>query len=303
MSARAPRCGLCVARCTAGARRGCGSSAWRAESWSSCPCPWPTAGERDGTTIATQNSALITGPARWSETVMIGSPPKTIRRIAIYGLLAIQAFAACAKLPLVAMSVASPAPRTYGGERSTGDARGVAVLNALARLPLQFEENRGQADASVKYLTRGPGYGLLLGTRDVTLATGQGRVRMTLVGAREDTHVTGVEERPGKVNYVLGRDPRAWLTGIATYGKVRYAGVYPGIDVVFYGNQRELEYDFVLAPGANPRDIVLRFADADSLTLDAAGDLVIGVGEASILQRAPRVFQEQDGRRVPVSGR
>ena len=118
---------------------------------------------------------------------------------------------------------------------------------------------------------------------------------MKLVGANRAANVTALEELPGKSNYFIGNDPKKWRTDVPTYGKVKYQGVYPGIDLVYYGNQRQLEYDFVVAPGADPKAIALKIGTGNSkienrnskIRVDASGDLVVEVeiGRASCRER------------------
>jgi hypothetical protein len=175
-----------------------------------------------------------------------------------------------------------------------------------ARLPMSFESNRGQTAAEVRFLSRGPGYTLFLTPSAAVLAlrsehaTKPSRtavVRMRLSGA-EDARMEGRDELPGKVSYFRGADPKAWTREVPTYGKVSWREVYPGIDVVFYGNQRHLEYDFVVAPGADPRAIRLAFDGAD-VRLDGEGNLVLGAGGAELMQKAPVAYQDDEqGRRA-----
>jgi hypothetical protein len=199
-------------------------------------------------------------------------------------------------------------------------------VESYGRLPLAFEANRGQADAQVQFLARGAGYGLYLTHSGATLALGQTGackpnpsrdrstsnaciaqqdvVRLTLDGASTGTaaKAIGEAELPGKVNYFLGSDPTRWKTGLPTYAKVRYSAIYPGIDLLYYGNGSQLEYDFVLAPGANPANIRLRFEGEKQLAIAPNGDLVLkgAYGSAKFLK--PVVYQEIDGRRQPVAG-
>ena len=116
---------------------------------------------------------------------------------------------------------------------------------AYGQLPLIFEANAGQIDGEVKFLSRGRGYTLFLTPDEAVLALvkapgDQTVLRMTLVGASPSPRVTGLEELPGKVNYFIGNDPAKWRTNVPTYAKVKYEAVYPGVDLVYYGNQREL---------------------------------------------------------------
>jgi hypothetical protein len=125
---------------------------------------------------------------------------------------------------------------------------------------------------------------------------------LEVVGARQSGHGQALQPLPGKVNYYLGDDPKSWRTGIPTFGRVSYRGVYPGIDLTFYGNQRNLEYDFNVAPGANPAAIVLRFPGASKATVDAGGNLVVKTANAALVQHKPTVYQLVNGARRAVSG-
>jgi hypothetical protein len=187
-------------------------------------------------------------------------------------------------------------------------------VESYGKLPLHFEANQGQAHEDVRYLSRGPGYSLYLTGSEAVLvltqpnAEGSGEqvpsaaLRMGLVGAARKPVVSGVEELPGKANYFIGNDPAKWRANVPTYAKVHYREVYPGIDLVYYGNQRQLEYDFVVAPGADPKRIVLAFRGADKLEIDAQGDLVLHMGGESILQKKPVIYQEVDGMRREIAG-
>jgi hypothetical protein len=111
------------------------------------------------------------------------------------------------------------------------------------------------------------------------------------------------EPLPGAANYLLSNDPARWRTGVPTYGKVRYKEIYPGTDLVYYGNEGQLEYDFVVAPGADPTAIALRWDGADRLELDAAGDLLVHTAGGTLRQQGPLIYQEVDDRRVEIAGR
>jgi hypothetical protein len=127
-------------------------------------------------------------------------------------------------------------------------------------------------------------------------------LRMRLAGANPAPTIRGDEVLPGKVNYFIGNDPAQWRTNIPTFGKVRMTEVYPGIDLVYYGNEGQLEYDFVLAPGANPNQIAMEFEGSDRLELDAHGDLIAWVDGRAVSWRKPVVYQEADGQRVEIAG-
>jgi hypothetical protein len=170
---------------------------------------------------------------------------------------------------------------------------------AAADRPLNFEENRGQADARVKFLVRSAHGALLLKTNEAILVrrantAGPAGMRMQFIGADPVTKVTGVEALPGKVNYLIGNDPRAWQRNIPTYARVKYTNIYPRTDLTFYGNQQQLEYDFMLAPGADPHRITLRFAGSAGPAaprVDANGDLVLNDSAGEIRFHKPVVYQ------------
>ena len=130
---------------------------------------------------------------------------------------------------------------------------------AYGQLPLSFEANVGQTGPEVNFISRGSGYTLFLKPREAVLALRKGDdsdtatvLRMKFVGSESAPRATAQEKLAGKVNYRIGRDPSRWRTGISTYAKVAYQNLYPGVDLVYYGNQRQLEYDLVVQPGIDP---------------------------------------------------
>jgi hypothetical protein len=206
-----------------------------------------------------------------------------------------------------------------------------------AKLPLYFEPNQGQTAEQVHFLARGRGYTLFLTSTEAVLAlrtprknsrnslspisrertwvrgtdpepSEQTGVRMQLVGANPIPRVAGREKLPGIVNYFVGNDPTKWCTDIPTYAKVKYQDVYPGVDLVYYGNQRQLEYDFIISPGADPKAIRLGF---DGLVgtqraipkTDINGDLILDVKGGKVRLHKPLVYQEINGVRQEISGR
>jgi hypothetical protein len=130
----------------------------------------------------------------------------------------------------------------------------------------------------------------------------QAVVRMTLQGAKPNPQAVGLERLTGKVNYLRGNDPEKWRTNVPTYAKVKYDAVYPGIDLVYYGHERQLEYDFIVAPGADPDTITVEFEGADRVDLDAAGDLVLATVAGPVRFRKPVVYQESEGSRQSIAG-
>ena len=177
-----------------------------------------------------------------------------------------------------------------------------------------FEPNQGQTDARVRFLARGGGYGLFLTAQEAVLSLPQSRsggkepnhqasiVRMRLAGANERPDVAGSDELPGKSNYFIGNDPAKWHRNIPQYARVRYAQIYPGVDLVYYGGQGLLEYDFQVAPGADPGRIQLSFEGARNVKLEA-GDLVLATADGEVRLQAPRMYQVQGATRKTVDGR
>ena len=169
---------------------------------------------------------------------------------------------------------------------------------AMARLPLRFEENRGQWDASVRFTARSAGADLQLTARGPAFLVGSSRVEIALVHASPSPVIEPLDQLPATTNYMVGARSQ-WHTGIANYSRVRYHSVYPGIDVVYYGNQNQLEYDFVLAPGANPDAIRLHFRGDVQVSLTPDGDLALRSDGAQVLQKAPVIHQDNR----PIRGR
>ncbi|MDA2911640.1 SBBP repeat-containing protein [Nitrospiraceae bacterium AH_259_D15_M11_P09] len=128
-------------------------------------------------------------------------------------------------------------------------------------------------------------------------------VRMKLLGANEAPLVMGREELPGKVNYFIGNDPKQWRTNVPTYRKVEYKDVYPGVDLVYYDSQRQLEYDFVIAPYSDPSPITLAFDGAQKLRINNQGDVILEMRDAEIRFKKPFIYQEIDGIKKVVPGR
>jgi hypothetical protein len=191
---------------------------------------------------------------------------------------------------------------------SPRSAAAAEALNAFG-LPLRFEPNKGQMDERVRFLARGHGFGLHLTREGATLslhrAATRASVSMRLVGGRRDVEPVGAEPQAGVTNYFVGSDPARWRTGVEGYARVRYPAVLPGVDLVYYGTgQRRLEYDVVLAPGADPERVALAFEGATSITLAADGAAVLHVAGGTIAQAAPVAYQVgADGKRSPVGVR
>jgi hypothetical protein len=201
-------------------------------------------------------------------------------------------------------------------------------MNAdYGKLPVRFEANQGQTAGDVHFLARGNGYGLFLtptesvlvlrkprsdesrgpaGRRDVA---GAGRseppavLRMKLLGASPRPKIVGRDELPGKSHYFIGNDPKRWRTDVPQFARVEYQDVYPHVNLMYYGNQNQLEYDFVVSPGGDPRRIRLGIEGADAVHVDRDGNLVLRVAGSEVVQKAPVVYQEFGAARKSVSGR
>jgi hypothetical protein len=171
-------------------------------------------------------------------------------------------------------------------------------------LPLLFEPNQGQVAAPVKFLAHGAGYGLFLTADEAVLdlrraVKGQpssgGVVRMRLDGANSSAAVSGVSPLPGKDSYFIGNDPSKWRRDIPQFARVQYQAVYPGVDLVYYGNQGQLEYDFRVAPSADPNQIAFSFQGATVRIVPGdsgdSGDLVLSTADGDVRFHAPRVYQ------------
>ena len=227
-------------------------------------------------------------------------------------------------LALVRRQPPSPsAAADTGATRPSPDER--HAREAFGRIPLSFEANRGQADGSGDFLARGAGYALFLKSSEAVFAlrdAGAGSrvdekdvvlnpqtakrnpqtkvLRMRLVGADASAEAAGEGELEGKANYFVG-DPSRWRTDVPTYGRVLYREVYEGVDLVYYGNQRQLEYDFRVAPGADPRAVGLKFEGADKVEVGDDGALLLKVGGQTVSQPKPFAYQEVAGARREVA--
>ena len=181
-----------------------------------------------------------------------------------------------------------------------------AVSAVYASMPLNFETNSGQF-AQGDFRARGAGYALYLDATEAVIALKSkersATLRMELVGADVDAQSTALAPLEGKSHYFISADPSDWHAGVLHHERVRYEGIYRGVDVVYYGNQGRLEYDFIVAPGVSPDVIRLDFSGQDELSIDDQGDLVLDVPGGQIVQQAPYAYQEIDGVRREVASR
>jgi hypothetical protein len=212
-------------------------------------------------------------------------------------------------LPLaILFALAGPLSAFSAVSTQTGSpANSLQVAAQYFQLPLSFELNEGQAPPSVKALSRGSGYGLFLTATESILALDPGgkrssTLRLRTLHSNPSPRVSGVEPLPGVTNYLRGNNPAHWRHGIRNYAKIRYESVYPGVDLVYYGKQGQLEYDFIVAPGAEPSLIRLGVDGARRVRIDDNGNLVLETRHASVIHNKPVIYQEIDGVRRFVEG-
>jgi Beta-propeller repeat len=181
--------------------------------------------------------------------------------------------------------------------------------------PLAFEANRGQAPVGVDFVAHGRDYtaeiranrvilGLSRAPSDASgeqIAAAHDVVEIGLTGANRGASATGQEKLPGHTNYLLGTNPAGWITNVEQYARVRYANVYPGIDLVFHGNDSRLEHDFVLDPGASAAQIGLTFSGIRRAELQSDGDLVLHAESGEMPLERPRAYQVIGSKEVEVA--
>ena len=212
-----------------------------------------------------------------------------------------------------AVSVVLAGCTTIGGRAPDGptssgqpQADKEAAADAFGKLPLRFEANRGQAGAGVDFLARGSGYSIFLTGEEAVMSLGGGDgavVRMRLEGANPAAEPRSLGEQAGESNYLSGR-PEQWIRSVPSYGSVGYRDVWPGVDVVYRSAAAGLEYDFVVAPNADPGRISLAFTDdVKGVKVGGDGALVIETPAGPVRHERPVVFQEESGKRTPVEAR
>jgi hypothetical protein len=240
----------------------------------------------------------------------------------------------------IALLASSPARHHKAALATAGDRASQPVTPAVrgrvqanfAALPLAFEENKGQTDAQVEYMARGNGYTLFLTASDAVFSLSSASaanrtssirrgtqlqaknlpkqsntqkdstavVRMQVAGGNALAKVSASGQLPGKSNYFIGNDPSKWQEDVAHYARVSYQDVYPGINLAFHGAQRQVEFDFVIAAGANPAPIGFHFTGAQRIKTDVSGNLVVSSAAGDVLLHKPVAYQDQNGARQPV---
>jgi hypothetical protein len=212
-----------------------------------------------------------------------------------------------------------------GATKVSNDPERVELNKTYGKLPLRFEINQGQTDSRVQFLARGSGYNLFLTPAEsvMVLSRLSGRrnrvrpepiaesrrrstpatsvIRTRLIGSTANPHVSALEELPGKSNYLIGDDPLKWSVGVSSFARVKYADVYPGIDLVYYGNQGQLEHDYVVGAGADPSSIKVHYEGVRRIRIDRNGDLLLSVKGGELRQSKPIAYQLIAGQRHEVA--
>jgi hypothetical protein len=257
-----------------------------------------------------------------------------LARIAIYGVVAITPLSLFVFRTIhhrITASHENPVRQPLASENSSASISAVKqdLARAYGKLPLAFEENQGQTSPEVRFHSRGDGYELFLTSQEVVLGLRQpmptqpasrdravrlrgdrktsvldkgSYLRMRLKGANPTPEIVAAGLLPGRVNYFIGNDPNKWRTDVRVYSQVKYHRVYPGVDLVFYGNQRLLEYDFIVSPGADPNSIALDVQGALKLHVNSKGNVVMKVGAGEVELQKPAIYQEIKGERREIAG-
>ena len=267
------------------------------------------------------------GPAGW---VLLGS-------IAAVAVLAAGIMASVSLLAHRGSTAAQPVAPTHAVLNAERRSRVQASLGAL---PLAFEANQGQTDPQVKYMARGNGYTVFLTANDTVFAlqslasksaekevpakattTVKGHeafakarpkpaakdataaIRMHLVGSNAQPQISAGDQLPGHSNYFIGNDRSQWHSNVAQFARVSYRDVYPGVNLAFYGKQKQLEFDFIVAPGASITPIRLAVSGAKHVITDDSGNLILASSAGDVLLHKPVAYQQKDGARQPVDAR
>ena len=234
--------------------------------------------------------------------------------LALLGIISVRSLRPSAAMKRVSPSAQASAPQDRA-----------RILSSMASLPLAFEENQGQTDAQVKYMARGNGYTVFLTARDAVMAlhssshpakksaapshtnqTGADRtaaIRLHLVGGNPHSTISASSQLPGHSNYFIGNDRSRWHAGVPQYARVSYRDAYPGVNMAYYGVQKQLEFDFIVAPGASPNPIRLGVTGANRISTDEQGNLILASSSGNVLLHRPVAYQQSAGVRQPVDAR
>lgn len=217
------------------------------------------------------------------------------------------------------------AQRTSTRPQALAPANRARILASMASQPLAFEANQGQTDPQVKYMARGNGYTVFLTASEAVLAlhsasqpgekpaannpanqTGKDRsaaIRLQLIGGNTHSPVSATSPLPSHSNYFIGNDPSRWHAGVPEYARVSFRDAYPGVEMAYYGVQKQLEFDFIVAPGASTDPIRLGVTGANRISTDRAGNLVLASSAGNVTLHKPVAYQNKNGERQPVDAR
>ncbi len=190
-------------------------------------------------------------------------------------------------------------PALRAADRATKE----RAIEAMTKLPIRFEADSERATPT-QFIAHGSNHTLVLHADEAVLAFPQSptqtALRMKLAGSNPKVHPVGIDPMPHRTHYLTGNDARKWRTNVAQYAKVKYEGVYPGIDLVYYGKEQQLEYDFMVRPGSNPNTISMIFEGAQAARIDESGDLILATNVGEVRQHKPFAYQEVNGTRQPI---
>jgi Beta-propeller repeat len=204
-------------------------------------------------------------------------------------------FAGAAWLAALTFVIAIAIPLVFTGSPAV---RATGTPPVFGHLPLLFVPNRGQADDSVRFMTRTFGADVHFTTEGIVFNFSGAEVRLSFAGAVP--YIEGIDLQPGRFNFMRGADPQEWISGVPTFGGIRYRRLYPGADVVYRGDEGRLKSEFHLSAGADPRRIVWRYDGVTGIRVDGSGELVIATRSGELRERRPEAYQMVDGRRVTV---
>ncbi|HKG60735.1 MAG TPA: SBBP repeat-containing protein [Pyrinomonadaceae bacterium] len=176
------------------------------------------------------------------------------------------------------------------------------LLKPSPQRPLSFEENLGQVPPQTRFLVRGHSFAVSLSATEATVSLGNQSLSLQFIGSSNQAQAIGEDQLKERTNYLIGSDPKDFRTNIPHYAKARFNQVYRGIDVVYYGDAAHLKYDIVIAPGADPNVIKIKYAGTDALKVDRDGNLVFDINGGKIVQPKPLVYQSLDDKRHYVAG-
>src|SRR6266851_3687929 len=250
--------------------------------------------------------------------LLVGNEYFVLLRVLEHQQMRVSAGMAAAGVPVVFVAILFGGLYSHRSSRAgTERAAKIAPAQPFGSMPLSFESNVGQLNTVAKFVARQPaadGFltedGLAFSLRDLSADSARpfpietprpGVARLRWIGAKAAS-IDGLARLPGQANYLLGRDASKWRTGISTYARVKYSNLYPGIDLVYYGNQQKLEYDLVVAPGADAEVIRLALEGVSRIAIGEGGELVLDVGDRKVTQDPPRIYQEVNGERREVPG-